>query len=161
MQLINHNSLLLFGLIVFAALAYVLLRKGVQRNRLLVLGAALLVMLAAWFAIRPQATPIKDAANIRARIGVGAPVLLELQSPYCIACTALRPTVDAIEREYANDIWVIRVNIQSPAGRQLAQEFGSFFTPTFIFFDGQGVEQWRSVGSIDREQIERFMTGYR
>lgn len=161
MQLINHNSLLLLGIFVFAALAYALLHRGIQRGRLLVLGGVLVVMLAAWYALRPPATPIKDASNIRARIGMGAPVLLELQSPYCLACTALRPTVDAIEKEFGDEMWIIRVNIQSPAGRQLAQEFGSFFTPTFIFFDGRGVEQWRSVGSLDREQVVRFMAGYR
>jgi hypothetical protein len=28
------------------------------------------------------------------------------------------------------------------------------YTPTFIFFDAQGNERWRSIGSLDVDQIQ-------
>lgn len=82
MQLINHNSLILLALGIFALAAYLLLRDGVKKRDLLALGGLLVVMLAAWFAVRPQATPLADAEAVQTRIGMGVPVLLELQSPY-------------------------------------------------------------------------------
>jgi hypothetical protein len=82
MQLINHNSLILLAAGIFAVAVYVLLRDGVKKRDLLALGGLLVVMLAAWLAIRPQATPLADAEAVQARIGMGVPVLLELQSPY-------------------------------------------------------------------------------
>jgi thioredoxin-related protein len=48
---------------------------------------------------------------------------------------------------------VIRVDIQSETGSQLTREFGSRVTPTFIFFDESGAEQWRSFGNIDANQV--------
>jgi len=60
-----------------------------------------------------------------------------------------------------NEIWVIRVDIQSPAGRSLSKTYGSFATPTFIFFDGSGTIQWRLTGQLDPDQVRKFMQGYR
>jgi hypothetical protein len=48
---------------------------------------------------------------------------------------------------------VIRVDIQSEAGAQLTSRYGSRVSPTFIFFDATGAEQWRSFGSIDADQV--------
>jgi hypothetical protein len=47
---------------------------------LLVIGFGLLL---AWFSLRPQQTKLlSGAAQVRASIGLGKPVLLEFQSPY-------------------------------------------------------------------------------
>jgi thioredoxin-related protein len=62
--------------------------------------------------------------------------------------------VDGIEKEFAWKLIVIRVNIQSKVGRSLANEYEFQFTPTFIFFNEQGEEVWRSVGSLDPQQVK-------
>ena len=61
--------------------------------------------------------------------------------------------MDGIENEYKNDLTVIRLNIQEPMTRELADKMGFEFTPTFIFFDSDGIEQYRSVGNIDSAKI--------
>jgi len=43
----------------------------------------------------------------------------------------------------------------------LAQKYGFQATPTFIMFDSQGVEEWRSLGRIDRDKVQQFMESYR
>ena len=48
---------------------------------------------------------------------------------------------------------IIRLNIQEPVGRELAPVYGFEFTPTFIFFDAQGNEVWRTVGSFDPQLV--------
>lgn len=48
---------------------------------------------------------------------------------------------------------IVRLNIQEPVGRELAAAYGFEFTPTFIFFDAQGNELWRTIGSFDPQLI--------
>lgn len=116
-----------------------------------VLAAGLIV---AWIVLHPRQTPLMDDAKmVQEMIGNGKPVLLEFQSPYCIGCTRLKPIVDELEAEYGQRVLFIRLNIQESVGRELAPLYGFEFTPTFIFFDAQGNELWRSVGELD---VERF-----
>ena len=65
----------------------------------------------------------------------------------------MKPIVDGLEREYAGRLVVIRLDIQSDVGRELAPVYGFQYTPTFIFFDAQGVELWREVGSLDTARV--------
>lgn len=52
---------------------------------------------------------------------------------------------------------VIRLNMQDPIGRELARQYGALVTPTFIYLDAQGVEQWRQVGSIDSQRVRNSL----
>jgi thioredoxin-related protein len=65
----------------------------------------------------------------------------------------VRPVVDAVEREFGERLEVIRLNVQDPAGRELAQAYGFEFSPTFILFDSAGSEIWRSVYLLDPARI--------
>jgi thioredoxin 1 len=71
----------------------------------------------------------------------------------------LKPVVDRLEEQYSGHLDVVRVDIQSSAGRAIAGEFGVLVTPTFLFFDAQGKEIQRMVGSLDEELIERTLEG--
>ena len=82
MQIINQYSLIIFGLVGLIAVALVLLRSGKGRGRMAVLAVIALALLAGWAAVRPTATPAAAVSQVRAQIGQGLPVLLELQSPY-------------------------------------------------------------------------------
>ncbi|HTP02316.1 MAG TPA: hypothetical protein VMJ64_13160 [Anaerolineales bacterium] len=52
---------------------------------------------------------------------------------------------------------VLRVNIQENVGRELAPVYDFEYTPTYIFFDAQGKELWRSVGEIDVQRVRDSM----
>ncbi len=65
--------------------------------------------------------------------------------------------MDGIEQEYVDRLLVIRLNIQEEAGRELAPVYKFEFTPTFIFFDAQGNEVWRSIGELDVERVRQSM----
>lgn len=69
----------------------------------------------------------------------------------------MKPIVDGIEARYSAQLIVLRVDVTTPAGRAVGREFGFQYTPTFIFFDADGREDWRSVGSLDEAQILRSM----
>ena len=61
--------------------------------------------------------------------------------------------MDELENELMDQLLIIRLNIQEEVGRELAPVYGFEFTPTFIFFDGDGVELWREVGSLDTQRV--------
>jgi uncharacterized membrane protein len=82
MQIINQYSLIIFGLVGLITVALVLMRFGKGRGRIAVLAVIGLALLAAGTAVRPTATPAAAVSQVRAQIGQGLPVLLELQSPY-------------------------------------------------------------------------------
>ncbi len=72
---------------------------------------------------------------------------------------AAKPIVDGIEREHGRQLSIIRLNIQDPAGKALLERFEFRFTPTFIFFDGNGDELQRWVGAIDSNEVHDLLEG--
>ncbi len=144
--------LLVLGLTVVAAL--VLLTRNPKWTDWLAFGVIVVGLVTAWLILHPRQTPLMDdARKVKAMIGAGTPVLLEFQSPYCIGCTAIKPMVDNLEIELGSRIHIIRLDIQMSAGRELAPVYQFEFTPTFIFFDAQGHELWRQVGSLDPQHV--------
>jgi len=82
MSLINHYSTL-WGLgIIFVLSAYFLLRGERSAKKQITLALIGVALVGTWFAIRPQSGSDASASTLRAEIGQGTPVLLELQSPY-------------------------------------------------------------------------------
>ncbi len=61
--------------------------------------------------------------------------------------------MNRVESELVNELLVLRVNIQSPAGEEVSKLYASRTTPTFIMFDPQGEEIWRSIGNLDPEKV--------
>ena len=82
MQILNHNSMLILALVILAAAAYLLLRRGVKRWNILILAGLLVGMVGVWLVIRPRATPAANPMELYNQIGKGIPVLVEFQSPY-------------------------------------------------------------------------------
>jgi hypothetical protein len=67
----------------------------------------------------------------------------------------MKPIVDGLEQELAGRLRVIRLNVQDPVGKALAGELGFRMTPTFVFFDAQGVEAWREIGRLDATRVRK------
>lgn len=72
---------------------------------------------------------------------------------------AAKPVVDGIEREHQGQLIVIRLNIQEPAGRELASRYQARYTPTFVMLDGTGQEFWRTIGAVDPLDVDRSLPG--
>lgn len=137
----------------------ILLTNKPKWNDYAAFGMIVLSLAVAWSVVHPRPTQLREGAQeVQSLIGSGTPVLLEFQSPYCMACIAIKPEVDALEKELNNEtvgkqIHIIRVNIQEETGMDLAPLYGFQFTPTFIYFDELGNEQWRLVGTFDPQLV--------
>ncbi|MGE5250974.1 MAG: thioredoxin family protein [Bacteroidota bacterium] len=152
--LLNQYSFVVIILALVGAAGAVLLTRRPRWNDYLAFFVILGGLIAAWLILHPRQTPLMgDARHVQEAIGAGTPVLLEFQSPYCVACTAIKPVVDELESGLAGRLRVIRLDIQQPAGRELAPVYRFAFTPTFIFFDAHGNELWRQVGTLDAQRV--------
>jgi thioredoxin-related protein len=67
--------------------------------------------------------------------------------------------VDAMESELRAKLKIVRVDVQETIGRELAPVYGFEYTPTFILFDSQGHELWRTIGEIDPQRVRGALNG--
>lgn len=61
--------------------------------------------------------------------------------------------MNGLQAELGGQLEVIKVDVFTAAGRELTAEYSSIATPTFIFFDPDGNEVWRSIGSLDPDRV--------
>ena len=154
----NQYSFIIAAAAIFLVAAIFLLSRKPRWQEFLSLGLIGVGLIAAWVVLHPVQTPLmENAQKVQDQIGQGMPVLLEFQSPYCIGCTRAKPIVDKLQADYQGKLLVIRLNVQESVGRELGARYMFNFTPTFIFFDAQGNELWRSVGSIDPDQVRQSL----
>ncbi len=71
---------------------------------------------------------------------------------------AAKPIVDGIEKQHADDLNVIRINVQDDTMQPLIETYAFQFTPTFILFDPAGDEILRTVGAIDPAAIDQALS---
>lgn len=70
---------------------------------------------------------------------------------------AMKPIVDGIDNEFEDRLEVIRLDVQKPEAKPFMEKYGFEFTPTFILFDAEGQETWRSVGSLDSGRLREVI----
>lgn len=66
---------------------------------------------------------------------------------------AAEPIVNGLRTELDQQLVILQVDIYTAAGRELSAEYNGVFTPTFVFFNPDGEEVWRTVGSLDPEKV--------
>jgi hypothetical protein len=67
----------------------------------------------------------------------------------------MKPIVDGLEEEYGADLPIVRYNVGTNRGKEVAREYGIIGQPGYIFLDESGEEVRRLMGAQDREVLER------
>ena len=67
----------------------------------------------------------------------------------------MEPIVDGLEEKYGSDFPIVRVDIDTARGKQLAREHAFIGQPTFILFNESAEETRRLMGAQSREGLER------
>jgi cytochrome c-type biogenesis protein len=87
-------------------------------------------------------------------VPLGRPHLVEFVSDHCTVCARMAPLVESLEHACAQgDGSVVRVNVESSAGRALAQRFDVHAVPTFLQLDAEGEEVERVIGEQTHDQL--------
>ena len=64
-----------------------------------------------------------------------------------------KPIVDGLERELAGTAEVIRIDVMSALGRQVAGRHAVSGVPTLLVFDGQGQLEYRQGGPPSKARV--------
>jgi hypothetical protein len=64
-----------------------------------------------------------------------------------------KPIVNGIEKDLQGRAKVIRLNLLSSLGREVARSYGVTAVPATIIFDGAGTLRYRHEGIPNRKQI--------
>jgi thiol-disulfide isomerase/thioredoxin len=155
MQFINQNSFLILGIFLIVVLVLWRLREGFRTQDWVAIGALVAGFVLAFGIFRPTSQP-GSVSRFEDNLGQGSPLLLTFQSPYCLACMSARPFLDRIEEQHP-ELTVVRLNIQDTAAAGILDEYGFQYTPTFIMFDPDGEELWRTPFAIDPEWVDETM----
>jgi thioredoxin 1 len=79
----------------------------------------------------------------------------------CHICQGMSPIVDDLEAEYGDEFNIVRANVGTDRGKDLADEYGIIGQPSYIFFNETGEEVRRMSGAREYQvlatQIERLM----
>jgi thioredoxin-related protein len=59
------------------------------------------------------------------------------------------PIVNGLKDEWGDQVLVVQVDIHARENRTLLSNLDVQFTPTFVLYNLNGQEVWRSVGTID------------
>jgi thioredoxin 1 len=90
-------------------------------------------------------------------IRTNLPKLWDFWATWCGPCKELKPTIEALEKEYEGKIEVRSIDVdQEP---DLAKKFGVQAIPLLVFLDAKGNELSRIVGLVPKDTIlGRFKT---
>jgi hypothetical protein len=73
----------------------------------------------------------------------------------------MRPIVHRLRTEYKGRVDVTSVRARSPRGQELARQYGTFQTPSFVFVRADGQMQNIFLGDMDevelRDELDRLL----
>ena len=66
--------------------------------------------------------------------------------------------MDGLEQEWDGRVTLIRVDVDSEAGRTWAVNRRATFTPSFLLFDSAGKEIWRGAGVLNPAEVRAALS---
>jgi thioredoxin 1 len=107
---------------------------------------------------QPQTqTQAKPPAQVQAQAQTNLPKLWDFWATWCPPCKQLKPTIEALEKEYEGKIEIKSIDVDQ--NKDLAEKFKVQAIPTLIFLDAKGNELSRIVGLVPKDTlVGRFKT---
>jgi thioredoxin 1 len=94
---------------------------------------------------------IEGAAAPATAAATDLPKLWDFWATWCPPCKQLKPTIEALEKEYEGKIEIRSINVDEDKG--LSEKFDVQAIPTLVFLDAKGKELSRIVGLTPKDTI--------
>lgn len=82
---------------------------------------------------------------------------VELGSVNCIPCKMMKPVMEAIEKEYGNQVQVVFHDVWTAAGKEQGIKYQVRAIPTQVFLDKDGKEYYRHMGFFPKEEVVKIL----
>ena len=82
------------------------------------------------------------------------PVIVDFWAEWCGPCRAVSPVLEQIAEERADDVRLVKVNIDEEP--ELAQRYGILSIPTIVLFKG-GEPAAAAIGAQPKRMLERSL----
>lgn len=100
----------------------------------------------------PKPTPTTTAQpQPKPEAVTNLPKLWDFWATWCPPCKQLKPTIEALEKEYEGKIEIKSIDVDQ--NKDLAQKFSVQAIPTLVFLDAKGNELSRIVGLVSKDTI--------
>ena len=73
--------------------------------------------------------------------------ILEFSAPWCASCKKLKPTVEALNKQYGSSLNLVHVNVDDPASAKYQKQFDLVSVPTYVLYNGSN----KPIEKIERE----------
>jgi thioredoxin 1 len=87
-------------------------------------------------------------------LGSEQPVIVDFWAEWCGPCRFVAPVLDEIAAERADEIRVVKVNVDEEP--ELAQRYGIMSIPTIVLFKG-GAPAAAAIGAQPKRMLERSL----
>ena len=108
----------------------------------------------AYIVLRTPGDRFGSMADLESQLASGRPTVVELYSNTCSICLVSKPKVDQLERDIASQAELLRLNVKSGPGQELAGRWQVSGVPTFFVLNGQGDTVYRRAGAPDVAAIK-------
>jgi thioredoxin 1 len=105
-----------------------------------------------WEGVMPDIVDTTDAQFEKDVSEAGKLVIVDMWAEWCGPCRMMEPVLEEISKEYAQNVKVVKLNIDK--NQDTAVKFGVNSIPTFLFFKG-GKEVDRVVGAFPKKQFAK------
>lgn len=82
---------------------------------------------------------------------------IELGSVKCIPCKMMKPVMEAIEKEYGDQVKVVFYDVWTDEGKPYAGKYRIKLIPTQVFLDKDGNEYYRHEGFFPKEELVKIL----
>lgn len=90
----------------------------------------------------------------------GRPTVIQFGANACAACREMKPVLEALQRERGARFTVMNVDLIAQKHRGYLQRFRIQLMPTQVFFDAQGRETSRNMGTMTDADILARLEGH-
>lgn len=136
-----------------------ILRSSFMKKLIAPLAVLVIVGVVIAFAVMPStpAATKKLTEEIAAAQKSGKTVFLQLSSSGCVTCRKMKPAVEKIMTEYAENSSILVMNISVDSHRAIASQYAVTAVPTQVMLASNGRELFRNSGYMSYENISSVL----
>ncbi len=94
--------------------------------------------------------------NFQELIAGREPVLVDFFATWCGPCQGMHPVLKTLKKELGDRVRIVKVDIDLPANRRLAEQYKVRSVPTLFLFR-EGSIRWQQTGAVGLDVLRKIL----